>query len=127
MASEDARRHPRPREGPSGPVPLRVSYGELPHLTAPVTRLLARGHRVVLDLVPPGKADVALLSALAGLALVARRSAGLLRVRTSGDLQGLLQLTGLEAAVSGGQVRRQPVLDEDLRAEEVVDVRDAAG
>jgi hypothetical protein len=105
---------------------LRVSYRELPHLAVPVAAMLARGHRVVLDVVPPGPADVALVASLARLALVARRSAGALLVRTGGELQGLLRLTGLESAVSG-QPGRQPVLDEDLLAQEVVDVRDATG
>ena len=126
MAIQGARRAPHSREGATGPVPLRVSYGELPHLTARVAGLLARGHRVVLDLVPPGRADLALVSSLARLALAARRSAGLLRVRTGGDLQALLRLTGLEEPVSG-QPRRQAELGEDLLAQEVVDVRDAAG
>ena len=126
MAIEGARRLPHPREGATGPVPLRVSYDELPHLTARMAGLLTRGHRVVLDLVPPGRADLALVSSLARLALAARRSAGLLRVRTSGDLQGLLRLTGLEEPVSG-QAGRQAELDEDVLAQEVVDVRDAAG
>ena len=120
-----ARRY-HPRTATRGPVPLRVSYVELPHLAARVGALLARGHRVVLDVVPPGRADLALVSALARLALTGRRSAGRLHLRTSGELHGLLQLTGLESAVTGSvEVRRQPVLAEDLRAEEVVDVRDA--
>lgn len=131
MAHHDARRLPPPREGATGPVPLRVSYGELPQVAEPASRLLSRGHRVVLDLVPPGRADLALLSTLARLALTARRSAGLLRVRSGGELRDLLQLTGLEDAVSGqplsGQAQRQAVPDEDLVAEEVVDVRDAPG
>lgn len=116
----------RSRAGTSGPVPLRVSYRELPHLTGPVAALLARGCRVVLDVVPPGPADVTLLAALARLALLARRSTGALLVRPGGELQGLLRLTGLDGAVSG-QSRREPVLDEDVLAQEVVDVRDAAG
>ncbi len=111
-------------------MPVRVTYQELPQLAAPVTHLLSRGHRVVLELVPPGGADLALVSTLARLALVARRSSGLLRVRTDAELQGLLHLTGLEAAVGAGgpsgQPGRQPVLEEDLLAEEVVDVRDPA-
>ena len=126
MTDQAARRIPHVREGAKGPVPLRVSYGELPQLTGSVSRLLLRGHRVVLDLVPPGRADLALLSTVARLALTARRSAGLLRVRAGTELADLLQLSGLEAALSG-QPGRQPVPDEDLLAEEVVDVRDPAG
>ena len=116
-----------PRASSRGPVPLRVSYGELPHLAARVTGLLSRGHRVVLDVVPPGPADLPLVSTLARLALAARRSRGLLHVRTCGELYALLELTGLETAVTSVEVRRQSVPDEDLRAEEVVDVRDAPG
>ena len=119
-------RFPRSREGATGPVPLRVSYRELPRLAVPVATMLTRGHRVVLDVVPPGPADIALVATLARLALVARRSAGALLVRTGGELHGLLRLTGLDGPVSG-QPGRQAVLDEDLLPQEVVDVRDAAG
>jgi hypothetical protein len=119
-------RLPRSREGATGPVPLRVTYRELPHLAAGVAAMLARGHRVVLDVVPPGTADLAMVSELARLALTARRSAGALLVRSGDELQGLLRLTGLERPVSG-QPCRQPVLDEDVLAHEVVDVRDATG
>lgn len=130
MAREHARRSPHRRQV-GGPLPLRVSYGELPQLAGRVAVLLRRGHRIVLDVAPPGRADLRLVAALARLALVARRSAGLLHVRTGGELQELLRLTGLERAVAGPapsvQVRRQAVLHEDLRSEEVVDVRDAPG
>ena len=67
-----------------------------------------------------GPADLALVDALARLHLAARRSGAVVRVQAGGELAGLLALCGL-----GGEPDRQPEVDEQLGADEVVDVGDA--
>ena len=101
-------------------VPLQVPYRDLAGRAPGLGALLAAGERVVLVLGPPGRVDLRLVAQLAELALAARRSPGALVVRAGAELLGLLELTGLSA-----QLQREPVLLEDLVAEEVVDVRDA--
>ena len=105
---------------------VQLAYAELPTRATALASLLASGRRVVLHLGPPPAPDLALVAALARLALHARRSSGVLVVRGAGELSGLLRLVGLGDLLSG-QVHGQPELGEDLRPEEVVDVRDAPG
>ena len=114
---------------PAGWTPLRLAYDEVRALAPHVESLLADGRRVVLELGPPSAPDLALVATLARLALHARRSAGALAVRGGDELTGLLRLTGLAGVLGGssGEADRQAALLEDLRAQEVVDVRDAPG
>lgn len=98
-------------------VALRVAYGELARRAPLVRALLSCGERVELRLGPPGAVDLALVDAVARLRLAAGRSPGALRLLAGQELAGLLHLVGLEP-------QGQAVADEDVLAEEVVDVGD---
>ena len=101
-----------------------VPYRDLVRCAPGIAARLAAGERVVLELGPPGRVDLPLVGVLASLALTARRSPGALVVRAGTELRELLALAGLAGS---GQPERQPVLLEDLGAQEVVDVGDPPG
>lgn len=107
---------------------MRASYADLPALVDVVARRLGAAD-VTLELGPPGRVDLALLEALARLVLVARRSGGRLVLHPgdgAADVAGLAELTGLSVCLGLGlgQPDRQAEPGEQLRAEEVVHVRD---
>lgn len=113
---------PRPAARQPDVEPVRVECAALPAALDRLRARLAAGE-LVLEL--RGPADLRAVDALARLALAARRSGCALRVRTGPPLAGLLALTGLAQAL-GVEVDGQPEADEDVVAEEVVQVGDAA-
>jgi hypothetical protein len=115
---------------PTGGVTARVPYEDLAGALDRLTQLLATHDQVVLELTPPGAADVGTVSAVARLVLLGRRCGHRLQVRGNADLQRLAELTGLACVLGvepgSAQPERQPEPGEDVVAEEVVDVRDPA-
>lgn len=105
---------------------MRISYAELDAAAGALGALAGRGQHLVVELLPPGRADLAAVDALARLALAARRSGGRLEVRADDGLASLVRLAGLQEQLSV-EPGRQPDLGEDLGTEEVVDVGDPAG
>ena len=109
-------------------VVVRLSFRDLAAAAPAVQALLSRGTRVLVELGPPGDADLRVVDALARLGLAARRSPGALGTRsTDALLHRLTDLAGLTGALALDEVERQPQPHEQLLAEEVVDVGDPAG
>ena len=112
--------------GERASVAVRTSYEDLTSVVDVVARRLASAD-VVVELSPPGRVDLGLVEALARLALVARRSGSRLVVRSGAGAAGLMELmelTGLSCCL--GQAERHAEPEEQLRAEEVMDVGDPA-
>jgi hypothetical protein len=116
------------------PVVVRLPLNDLGAACDRVAALLRPGGAgLVLVLERPGPVDLALLDVLARLRLAAGRSGTRLVLRAgdpgvAGELAALARLAGLDhllpvqEVTSGRQPGRQPELDEQLGAEEVVHV-----
>jgi hypothetical protein len=88
------------QSAPRRAVAVRAAYSQAALLLALAEPSAAGGDDIVLQLVPPGVADLALLDALARLTLHARRSGGALRIYDGGtSLRELARLTGLAEVI----------------------------
>lgn len=120
-----------PPAAPS-PVVVRLPLRDVREAADRLAALLPRAGVLVLELERPGPVDLPLLDVLARLRLATGRSGTrlVLVVRDpglAGELVTLTRLAGLDRLLlpqdgSGGQPGRQPELDEQLGAEEVVHV-----
>ena len=90
------------------------------HIAARVVIVAADGAERLVGRVDAGRADVAIVDALARLQLVARRQGGRVLLRdVPEELRQMLELVGLGEEL-GLEPRRQPEVGEQLGVEEVV-------